>query len=487
MIHLDFTPPDDAAWRAWVQEGRAAAEKLLADAGGQRAIDAALYKRQRDRLLAATHQKCAYCELSLTVGQRKGDVEHYRPKGAVRRLDGKVVKVLRDGVEIDHPGYYWLAYDFHNLLPACIACNRRAGDAASGTNTGKSDIFPTLDDHWAARPEEVPAEQPALLNPWLDNPAEHLVFDPDTGVVAGITERGRITVRLLGLNRDGLPEQRKKACEDVRRTVQISIGDAARDDVRPADLSTLLAVKDGSAEYAAACRVAARRARQKVAELLESFDEQAPAPSRPSILYVSIEVTDEQGIAAGAAGRPGGDEDPGAQARTLKAAVVFTETLTDEAGLPVRDPASATYVASFGTDAEFGALVAAEVRRRDAVGGRQLVILGDGGAWAWTLAAEHFPRAVQMVDPRSARRRLQELARLLEFMLGDRKEEWLAQRLAELDGGEASAISAAVRAFPLADWTADIRAAVSYFEDNARRMQYARFRSSGMFMGPGNG
>ena len=132
---------------------------------------------------------------------------------------------MRDGVEIVHPGYYWLAYDYLNLLPACSACNRRAGDAASGVNTGKSDIFPTLDDHWAACPEEVPEELPALLNPWLDDPAEHLCFDPDTGLVEGATDRGRVTVDLLGLNRDGLPEARKNACRDFRKALRDSVGD----------------------------------------------------------------------------------------------------------------------------------------------------------------------------------------------------------------------------------------------------------------------
>jgi hypothetical protein len=447
------------------------------DATGKRAIDAALYKRQRDRLLAATHQKCAYCELSLTAGQRKGDVEHYRPKGAVRRLDGKVVRVLRNGVEVDHPGYYWLAYDVRNLLPACSACNQRAGDPASGLSTGKADIFPTLDDHWAARPEDVAAEQPALLNPWLDDPAEHLVFDPDTGIVAGITERGRVTVRLLGLNRDGLPEQRKKACEDVRRTVQISIGDAARDDVRPADLSTLRSVADGSAEYAAACRVAARRARQKVMELLASFDERAPALPRHATLYVSIEGTDEAPGAAGAA-----------RGRRLRTAVVFTGAPAGDAGPLVRDPASATYVASSSPGTEFGTLMAAEARRRGAASVPQLVVLGDGSVWIWKLAAKYLPEATQVVDPRYARQRLRELAGLLELMLGDRKEEWLAQRLAELDNGEADAITAAVRALPPAGGnTDDLEAALKYFESNAGRMRYALFRSRGMFTDPGNG
>jgi hypothetical protein len=53
MIRLQFTPPDsDAAWDAWIQDCRAAAVTMLANVTGKPKIDAALYKRQRDRLLA---------------------------------------------------------------------------------------------------------------------------------------------------------------------------------------------------------------------------------------------------------------------------------------------------------------------------------------------------------------------------------------------------------------------------------------------------
>jgi hypothetical protein len=274
MIRLHFTPPDsDPTWDGWIVDGRAAVARMLAGDTNKPVIDAALYKRQRDRFLTATYQKCAYCELRLTAGQRKGDVEHYRPKGRARRMDGKVVKVQRDGTDIDHPGYFWLAYEYLNLLPACSACNRRAGDAASGMNTGKADIFPTLDDRWAARPEDVPAEQPALLNPWLDEPSQHLLFDPDTGRVMGLTERGRITERLLGLNRDGLPEARKKACEDLRRALQLGVGDAVRRGADPADIRTLESVRDGSAEFAAICRVECLRGREKIMEFLAAMAE----------------------------------------------------------------------------------------------------------------------------------------------------------------------------------------------------------------------
>jgi hypothetical protein len=491
MIHLDFTPPDgDAAWDAWIRDGRAAVEQMmLADVTGNRPINDALYKRERDRFLAVTHKKCAYCELLLAAGQRKGDVEHYRPKGRVTRMDGevvKVVKVLRDGVEIDHPGYFWLAYDYLNLLPACSACNRRAGDAASGVNTGKSDIFPTLDNHWAACPEDVPTEQPALLNPWLDDPTQHLFFDPDTGVAAGITQRGRITVRLLGLNRDGLPEGRKKACENLRLRLQKGISDAVDDGPRSAEVITLQSVADGSAEYAAVCRVECLRANQKVMDFLASVGGQPPTPPQPDILYVCIDGTGEPVIAADTEGRPGEGDEGTAHAGEVKTAVVFTQTITDEAGLPVRDPASSTYVADFALAAEFGTRMVAEARRRGATNARHLVILGDGTAWIWNLAAQHFPDATQIVDLYHARQHLHELAKLLEFMLGDHKEEWLAQRLAELDDGVASAICAAARAFPLAGKEADdLETALGYFEYNAHRMQYAHFKSLGMFIGSG--
>jgi hypothetical protein len=69
-------------------------------------------------------------------------------------------------------------------------------------------------------------------------------------------------------------------------------------------------------------------------------------------------------------------------------------------------------------------------------------------------------------------------------MLGDHKPDWLDERLAELDAGDIGAISAAARAFLLTGRKAkELQTALGYFEHNAHRMQYARFRSLGMFVG----
>ena len=91
-----------------------------------------------------------------------------------------------------------------------------------------------------------------------------------------------------------------------------------------------------------------------------------------------------------------------------------------------------------------------------------------------------------MVDLYHAREHLHDLAKLLEFMLGDIKDQWLTARLGDLDAGDTGAISAAARAFPLTGRkAADLDTALGYFEHNAHRMRYQHFRSQGMFVGSG--
>jgi len=90
------------------------------------------------------------------------------------------------------------------------------------------------------------------------------------------------------------------------------------------------------------------------------------------------------------------------------------------------------------------------------------------------------------VDLFHAREHLHDLARLLDFMLLDHKEEWLAARLEDLDYGDIDGICAAARLFPLAGTRKDeLDTALGYFEHNAPRMRYKWFRSRGLFVGSG--
>jgi hypothetical protein len=90
------------------------------------------------------------------------------------------------------------------------------------------------------------------------------------------------------------------------------------------------------------------------------------------------------------------------------------------------------------------------------------------------------------VDLFHAREHLHDLARLLEFMLGDRKDQWLAARLQDLDYGDIDGITAAARAYPLEGIKKDeLATALGYFENNAGRMRYHWFRCRGLFVGSG--
>jgi hypothetical protein len=66
-------------------------------------------------LIKAQHGKCAFCESKITH-IAYGDVEHFRPKAGVRQ---------KASDKLQRPGYYWLAYEWRNLLLSCQLCNQR--------------------------------------------------------------------------------------------------------------------------------------------------------------------------------------------------------------------------------------------------------------------------------------------------------------------------------------------------------------------------
>src|SRR5450631_2640475 len=154
-----------------------------------------------------------------------------------------------------------------------------------------------------------------------------------------------------------------------------------------------------------------------------------PPSPLPDKLYAASDGTGVPMTAKETAGRQGKGEDGRARTREVKMAVFFTQDRLGDEGYPVRDRASSSYIATFEPAAAFQRLVRAEGIRRGADHVRQLTVIGDGAAWIWNLAAATFPEATCIVDLYHAREHLHSLTRSLEFMLGDRKEEWLAARL----------------------------------------------------------
>ena len=239
-----------------------------------------------------------------------------------------------------------------------------------------------------------------------------------------------------------------------------------------------------SAEASGTARAAADRSRAKAIAARRLVP--LPPSPLPDKLYAAIDGTGVPVTAKETAGRDGKGEDGRARTREVKLAVFFTQDKVDNEGYPVRDPDSSSYIATFEPAHMFADLVEAEGIRRGAHHIRQLTILGDGAAWIWNIASSKFPGATQIVDLYHAREHLHDLARTLEFMLGDQREDWLAARLEDLDYGDIDGICQAARAYPLAGIKKDeLDTALGYFENNAPRMRYKWFRSRGLFVGSG--
>lgn len=255
MIFIEFNPPDDDEWRGWLAkcEGeqdlhdRATEAWLSKWAREPRPLDRAaekarraekpkvkgeVYKGRKEQVFMLREGpfrgKCAYCEISIYEGQH-GDIEHFRPKGAVIDPGGDPVKVLIDGSEEEHPGYYWLAYDWTNMLPSCQLCNQPNTQRSGGLPVGKRDYFPLEPGSpRAAAPGEEAHERPLLINPTLEDPADHLKVDK-SGVLAARTPRGQACIDVLGLNLRDLPNARKKTYSDAKKLVKAWMGELLED------------------------------------------------------------------------------------------------------------------------------------------------------------------------------------------------------------------------------------------------------------------
>ncbi len=156
--------------------------------------------------------KCAYCE-SFYSSTQPMDVEHYRPKAAVS-ADTEADK--------DHPGYYWLAASWENLLPSCIDCNRQRtqeevidDETTKAKKLGKKDRFPVAGIR-AKRPDhDLASEQPLLLDPSVDDPHRFIRYDLELGLVlprfksGAKHDRAVASIEVYGLNRSGLVQDRR--------------------------------------------------------------------------------------------------------------------------------------------------------------------------------------------------------------------------------------------------------------------------------------
>lgn len=204
-------------------------------------------------------------------------------------------------------------------------------------------------------------------------------------------------------------------------------------------------------------------------------------------LYIAVDGTGVPVVPHETDGRPGKDASGKAKTREAKLGCVFTQTRLDAKGRPLRDEASTSYVGAIETAGAFGPRLYAEAVRRGVQRAAQVIVLGDGAPWIWGIADEHFSGAIQIVDLYHAREHLADLGKLLLGPGSAAAKSWTAARREELDAGKVEAVVAVLgRLRPRSPDTQEaVRTTIGYFETNAERMRYARFRGQGLFVGSG--
>ncbi len=209
---------------------------------------------------------------------------------------------------------------------------------------------------------------------------------------------------------------------------------------------------------------------------------------RVPILYVQMDGTGVPVVKKETLGRHSKTEGQPAHTREVKLGCVFTQTKWDEKGYPIRDPDSTTYTGAIETAEEFGKRIYLEAWKRGWSRAEKKVVMGDGAEWIWNLAEQHFPGAIRIVDLYHARQHLWELARRLHPNDEVNQKAWMKvhqKRL--LDKGKIEKLVGLLRSLDSTnpEVAEKIRTEADYFERNAERMRYPKFRRQHLFVGSG--
>ena len=205
------------------------------------------------------------------------------------------------------------------------------------------------------------------------------------------------------------------------------------------------------------------------------------------ILYVQMDGTGIPVVKKETVGRKGKTDGQPAHTREVKLGCVFTQTTWDQKGFPIRDPDSTTYVGAIETAEEFGKRIYVEAWKRGWSRAFEKVVMGDGAEWIWNDAEQHFPGAVQIVDLYHSREHLWELVRKLHPNDAVAQKAWIKVHYRLLDKGKIEKLVSALRAIDSTnpEVIEKIRTEADYFERNAERMRYPKFRRQHLFVGSG--
>ena len=157
-------------------------------------------------------------------------------------------------------------------------------------------------------------------------------------------------------------------------------------------------------------------------------------------------------------------------------------------------PSSLRYIASRSPAVDFGHQLAALAtqtgiyQEETPLDPQEVVVIGDGAAWIWNLADEHFPNATEILDYMHAKTHLYDIAKQA---FGEEAfetiETWVQKTETPLYKGETWQVIAGIR--ELGKRNPAIRDVaereVGYFQKHTHRMQYQTFTEKGYQIGSG--
>lgn len=183
------------------------------------------WKSFKPNMIKVFGDKCWYSEAPRIMTDF--DVDHFRPKGAVKKTKKRYAKRRVGKTSQKHNGYWWLAYEAKNYRYSCIYANRPREEG------GKHDYFPLLNE--AARvwsPNTLAnhaTEAPKLLDPCSQNDVTLLSYERNPGRVVSRYDatinpsafsRVKESAKRYNLNSKTIVGARKKVIKDVEQALE---------------------------------------------------------------------------------------------------------------------------------------------------------------------------------------------------------------------------------------------------------------------------
>lgn len=170
--------------------------------------------------------KCWYSEVPRI--NTDFNIDHFRPKGAVKRTEGLYALKRVGNKSEKHPGYWWLAFEPKNYRYSCQYANQPRDKG------GKHDYFPLEDESqrvWKSCSLTLHnVERPTLLDPCSEDDVVLLSFEKSPGMAHSRYDetsepekynRVKVSQQCYNLNHKTVKSQRLEVINSVKSDLEL--------------------------------------------------------------------------------------------------------------------------------------------------------------------------------------------------------------------------------------------------------------------------